>query len=256
MHSCIYVGRIHHRRHVPLEHGFRYRLYMLYVDLDELPRVRRGWLLPEARFAPVAFRRDDHMKGTQSSLSDAVRELVESRTGERPAGPIRLLTGPRCFGYYFSPLNLYYCFDPGGGSVRAVVAEVSNTPWREVHYYVLSDGNRTGESGELCFTHPKDFHVSPFMDMDLRYDWRLCQPGSRLAVEIDNFRQDELVFEARLELTRRELRRTRLLRMLLQHPWMTGRIIQGIYFQAFRLWRKKCPFYPHPEHLSRPPEGR
>ena len=102
-------------------------------------------------------------------------DLVEERTGWRPVGPIRLLTLLRNWGYYFSPLSLYYCFDRAGQTVDAVVAEVSNTPWRERHWYVLWQGNRIGEPSQLRFRHPKGFHVSPFMDMDMQYEWHLTR---------------------------------------------------------------------------------
>lgn len=252
MHSRIYLGQVSHRRYIPREHRFRYGLYMVYLDLDELPALMSDGVLRRARFAPLSFRGEDHLSGPQPSLAEAVCDLVEEQTSKRPTGPIRLLTGLRCFGYYFSPLNLYYCFDPEGDTVETVVAEVSNTPWRETHYYVLSDANRAGQSGELCFSHPKCFHVSPFMQMDLQYDWRLTQPGSRLAVQITNRHGSERVFQASLTLSRRELGRSQLLRMLLRYPWMTGRVVLAIYYQAFRLWRKKCQSYPHPKHRSRP----
>lgn len=248
MDSCIYVGRVDHRRYRPLEHGFGYPIFMLYLDLDELSRLRSRRILGRSRMAPLSFRRQDHISNSAPTLADAVRELVNEKTGIRPTGPIRLLTGLRCFGYYFSPLNLYYCFDPEGRAVEQIVAEVSNTPWREVHYYVLWQGNRTGGSEELAFSHPKGFHVSPFMGMDLQYDWHLNQPGSRCTVQITNRHDDDMVFDARLALERRQLNRLQLLRLLLRYPCMSGRIALAIYSQAFRLWRKKCPFYPHPNH--------
>jgi len=128
------------------------------------------------------------------------------------------------------------------------VAEVSNTPWRETHHYVLSDANRIGKSDDLRFSHDKAFHVSPFMDMDCRYEWRLTTPDSRLAARITNSLEGERVFQAELALSRRELTRSNMRRMLFKYPWMTGRIVSAIYYQAFRLWRKGCPFYPHPKH--------
>ena len=252
MHSCIYVGQVGHRRFAPTEHRFRYRLYMLYLDLGELPTLIDQGVLRKARFAPLSFRPEDHRVSPERTLAEAVGDLVEEQTGNRPAGPIRLLTGLRCFGYYFSPLNLYYCFGRDGKAVETVVAEVSNTPWRETHYYVLSDVNRIGRSGELRFAHPKGFHVSPFMGMDMQYEWQLSQPDSQLTVQIANRKESDGVFEASLVLDRRQLSKSRLVRLLLRYPWMTGRIMAGIYYQAFRLWRKKCPYYPHPEHHDQP----
>jgi len=255
MQSCIYIGHVRHRRFVPTEHQFRYGLYMLYLDLEELPALLREGMFSKSSFAPLSFRREDHPLGLERSLHDAVRDTVEDNWGERPTGPIRLLTGLRCFGYYFSPLNIYYCLAPDDKKVETIVAEVSNTPWRETYHYVLSGANRVGRDGDLRFSHDKAFHVSPFMDMDCRYDWRLTMPGSRLAARITNSEAGERVFQAELALSRRELNRRGLRKMLFRYPWMAGRIVSAIYYQAFRLWRKGCPFHPHPKHRGQTTGG-
>ncbi len=249
MHSCLYQGNVQHRRLSPVEHAFRYGLYLVYLDLDELPRLLEGgYGLNRAAFAPASFRRRDHLGDPQVPLADAVRELVHERTGWRPVGPIRLLTLLRNWGYYFNPLSLYYCFAPGTQEVEAVVAEVSNTPWRERHWYVLWQGNCIGEPAQLRFRHPKEFHVSPFLDLDLVYEWHVPVPDEQLRVALANSRGQERVFDASFVLKRRELTRGNMLRTLVRFPWMTARVIQAIHWQAFCLWRKKCPFYPHPKH--------
>jgi len=242
MHSCIYEGQVVHRRRSPIDHAFSYRLYMVYLDLAELPD-----LVPQRNFGAVTFLRGDHMKEFDGPIDSSVRDLVEGRTGVRPRGPIRLLTQLRYFGYYFSPLNLYYCFDEDGTAVESVVAEVSNTPWGEQHCYVLWEGNRTDPSGGLEFSHEKSFYVSPFMDMDVFYDWRLNTPGKNLLAHIDNHRGEEPFFNASLSLTRQAFSRRNLTRMLVRYPIMTARITAAIYYQALKLWWKKCPFYPHPK---------
>lgn len=252
MNSCIYVGHLRHKRLVPAAHRFCYRLFMLYLDLDELPHLTESGLVPDSRWRPISFQREDHMGNPRQPLCEAVADLVEQRSGKRPAGPIRLLTPPRNGGHYFSPLSLYYCFDPEGLRVESVVAEVRNIPWRQMHCYVLSDANRLGRPGQLLFDHPKGFHVSPFMDMDMRYRWRLCAPGDRLAVGITNRKEDQPIFHAALALGRRELSRAALARLFLRYPWWNARIILAIHFQAFRLWRKQCPYYPHPERAGTP----
>jgi len=235
-----------------VEHAFRYGLYLVYLDLDELPRLLEGgYGLSRAAFAPASFRRTDHQGDPQVPLADAVRELVHERTGWRPAGPIRLLTLLRNWGYYFNPLSLYYCFASGTQEVEAVVAEVSNTPWRERHWYVLWQGNRSGEPSQLKFRHPKDFHVSPFLDLDFVYQWHLSPPREQLNVALAALRGEERVFDASFSLQRRELTRGNMLRTLARFPWMTARVVQAIYWQAFHLWRKKCPFYAHPKHRQR-----
>jgi DUF1365 family protein len=248
MHSCLYEGYLQHRRLTPVEHVFRYGLYLVYLDLDELPSLwEGGYGLHRTRFSPASFLRRDHVGDPEIPLADAVRGLVEQQTGWRPEGPIRLLTLLRNWGHYFCPLCLYYCFDRSRQTVDAVVAEVTNTPWHERHWYVLWKGNRMEGAAPLRFRHPKGFHVSPFLDMDMCYEWHLDEPGERLSVGIVNSRGDQRLFDVSLVLQRRELGRGTMLRTLLRRPWMTGRVVQAIYWQAFRLWWKKCPFYPHPK---------
>jgi uncharacterized protein len=251
MFSCIYNGYVEHRRLSPVEHRFRYSLYMLYLDLDELPSLLQGGFgLHNAFFSPASFCRKDHPIDPHAPLAGAVCGLVEKRTGLRPAGPVRLLTLLRNFGYYFSPLNLYFCLDGGGQEVRAIVAEVTNTPWLEKHWYVLWEGNRTGEQPKLHFRLPKDFHVSPFMGMEALYEWRLSEPGQRLGISIANLQEGRRYFEVTMALERQELSRGTMLRALARHSWMTARISHAIYWQALLLWRKKCPFHPHPTYQS------
>lgn len=252
MHSCLYLGHVQHRRLSQAAHRFRYGLYLAYLDLEELPTLLKGGCgLGRSAFSPAAFRRTDHLGDPQTPLADALRTLVEERTRRRPAGPIRLLTPLRNWGHYFSPLSLYYCFDAAGQKVDVVVAEVCNTPWHERHWYVLHGGNRIGDSAQLRFRHPKGFHVSPFMDMNMLYQWRLREPGTTLSVGIITSRDNERLFDVSMVLKRRELTRWSMLRTVARYPWMTARVVQAIYWQAFHLWRKKCPFYSHPKHRHR-----
>jgi DUF1365 family protein len=137
--------------------------------------------------------------------------------------------------------------------VETIVAEVNNTPWGEQHHYVLWAGNRTGSDRRLHFRHPKDFHVSPFMSMDLQYDWKLSAPGSRLRVGLAALRDGKRTFDASLTLTRRPFTKGELRRAQIRFPMMTAQIVGAIYYQALRLWLKKCPFYPHPKTRNSTP---
>jgi DUF1365 family protein len=248
MHSCIYEGSVTHRRWQPVTHEFRYRLFMVYLDLDELPSlVGDGGLIASNRYATRSLRRADHLYDAERPLATEVRELVRQRTGTWPGGPIQLLTQLRYFGYYFSPLNLFYVYNEHHGTrVDCVVAEVSNTPWNERHCYVLWDGNRTGRDDDLQFAHRKEFHVSPFMDMDMTYRWRLSEPGANLTVQLANLRGSEQLLDVGMTMQRRELSKQQLRHMTLRYPIMTARISSAIYYQALKLWWKKCPFYTHP----------
>jgi DUF1365 family protein len=215
---------------------------MVYLDLAELSD-----LVPQRRFGAATFLRSDHLKQSYGPIDTSVRDLVENHTGTRPRGSIRLLTQLRYFGYYFSPLNLFYCFDEDGSRVESIVAEVSNTPWSEQHCYVLWEGNRTEALGDLQFTHEKAFHVSPFMDMNVNYDWRLSEPGTNLLARIHNHRGDDPFFTASLALKRQAFSKRNLSRMLIRYPIMTAHITAAIYYQALKLWWKKCPYYSHPK---------
>lgn len=256
MESCLYEGTVSHQRHVPKPHGFRRKLFMVYLDLGELDTAFAGrWLWSTRRPALAWFRRADHLGDPAVPLDVAVRDLVEARLGWRPSGPIRLLTHLRYLGFVFNPVSFYYCFDEAGEQVEAIVADVSNTPWGERHPYVV----RPAEPGALRFALGKQFHVSPFLPMDLDYDWRFSPPGERLAVHMVNSRQGEKLFEATLALQRRAIDGPGLARTLLRHPAMTQMVVAGIYVEAFRLWRKRTPFYPHPRQTPAPnpaPEAR
>ncbi|NIP23504.1 DUF1365 family protein, partial [candidate division KSB1 bacterium] len=138
MNSCLYEGRVCHRRFEPRPHTFSYPVFYAYLDLDELDRVFSGrWFWSTARPAPVRFRRKDYLGDSAVSLQAAVRERISSETGKAPTGPIRVLSHLRHFGFSFNPVSFYYCFDPTDSFVETIVAEITNTPWNEQHAYVL-----------------------------------------------------------------------------------------------------------------------
>lgn len=248
MNSALYVGRVHHRRATPVEHAFSLPLFLVYLDLDELPEVFAGhWLWGVERRTVASFRRADHLGDPGVPLSDAVRKEVEGQTGRAPTGPIRLLTNLRYWGFVFNPVSFYYCFDESG-ALDVVVADVSNIPWNERHRYVLPRDAATPEDSGLRWRDPKRFHVSPFIGMDCDYDWKVEAPGERLRVTIANERAGERFFSAHLDLARREIDGRGLARTLAAHPFMTARVVAGIYAQAWRLRRKGVPWLPHPEH--------
>jgi DUF1365 family protein len=190
--SCVYEGWVRHRRFEPVEHAFRYRIRLLYADVE----------------------------------AEAVLDLVEERTGQRPAGPVRLLTQPRRLGVGFNPVSFYFCFD-GEDRVEAVAAEVTSTPWGERHTYVLP-----GRSGVL----EKRLHVSPFLGMDGEYAWRVSEPGETLHVHIENRESERTVFDATLSLRRRAPGRA-------GHPLA---VLARIYLQAARLKLRGVPVHRHP----------
>jgi len=224
---------------------------MVYLDLGELPHVFAGrWLWGVERRRPASFRRADHLGDPDVPLDAAVRRTVAERTGREPEGPIRLLTQLRYWGFCFNPVSFYYCFDPAGERVETLLAEVHNTPWNERYCYVLSrEGPHAGPT--LRFRGAKAFHVSPFMGMDQTYHWKVTEPGETLHVSIANEEEGRgRFFGVSLDLERREITGASLVRSLAAHPFMTGRIVAGIYAQAWRLRRKGLPIFPHPGELD------
>lgn len=247
MDSCIFEGRVRHSRRLPVTHEFSYRVFMLYLDLDELPQLfENRWLWSDRRAAFARFRREDHLGDPTLPLASAVRDLVQERTGRRPEGPIRLLTHLRYFGYGFNPVSFYYCFDRSGSDLETIIAEVNNTPWGEQHCYVLPIDKPAAKNAVYRFQPEKVMHVSPFMSMDVDYDWAFSPPSDNLNVFMANERDGERVFHASLLLHRREITGRSLARVLLQYPLMTLRVITAIHWQALKLWLKRCPLYVHP----------
>jgi DUF1365 family protein len=248
VHSAIYDGHVAHRRHTPSMNTFRYRLYQLYVDLDEMDELfdRRG-LFSTRPFSPARFRRSDHLGADNEPLKESVRQLLAEH-GYTLEGPVRLLTHFRFLGYGSNPVSFYYCFDASGQRVERVIAEVTNTPWGEQHCYVLGEGLFV--AGNLTFEFDKAFHVSPFMTMDTRYEWRFSEPGDALKVHNNTFREGCKIFDATLTLTRIPLTRASLWRVWLRQPLMTFKVTALIYFQAARLWLKRVPFVTHPKKVQ------
>lgn len=251
MNSALYAGLVVHQRVGAVRHGFRYRVYMHLIDLDELETLDRDLrLFGYNRSRAVAFHDRDHLGDPARSVKDNLAEFLRSQGVEPPGGPIRLLTNCRVLGYVFNPVSFFYCYDQAG-LVRAIVAEVHNT-FGEQHCYLLRDAETrggTGASGADRVWHEKKvFHVSPYMSLDGTYRFELGVPGDGFQARIDLHRQESLVFASRLTLTRIPLNDRTLARLLVAYPLMTLRVIGSIHWQALRLWLKGAIYHPKPPY--------
>lgn len=220
---------------------------MLYLDLDELPGLfQRFWLWSLEKRNIASFRRRDHLRPETQDLKTAVYDLIEEHRGKRPSGPVRLLTNMSYFGLRFNPVSFFYCFNAAGDQLEYIVAEVNNTPWGEQFCYVMDAADNQNLPDAQRYFARKQFHVSPFMDMDIDYDWRLSKPGENLSVHMENHHDGGKMFDATMQLERRPVNRAELAGALIRYPFMSFKVVGAIYFEALRIWLKRIPFISHP----------
>lgn len=250
--SAIYTGVVRHRRFAPRKHDFTYNVYMMYIDLSEIDTVLEKspfWSCKSWR--PARFVRQDYFGDPEVPLQEAVRMEVNRRLGTELTGPIRLLTNARYFGYLINPISVYYCFDKQE-NLRAMMLEVTNTPWDErVTYVFPCDPAKHTQRTRI----DKTMHVSPFHPMNHYYDWRSTVPGHKIAIHMQNKELDSLencVFDATLSLRREPITSANLTSVLWRYPWMTAKVVWGIYWQALKLFIKRVPIHDHPKHSTGP----
>ena len=232
--SCIYSGWVMHRRLRPVLHHFRYRAWWLLLDLDEIDLLDRQLrLFSRGRGNLISFHDRDHGHSVEDLRGEIERLLATSGIAF-DGGRIRLLCAPRVLGYQFNPLSIYFCHQRSGG-LAAIVYEVHNT-YGERHSYCLAAAPRG--DGVVSQSADKRFYVSPFIDMEMRYDFRVAPPDESLRVGITGSQRDSPVIHAVLQAQRRELSDRHLLALLVTHPLVTWKVTGAIHFEALRLWWK------------------
>ncbi len=241
MPNQIAQGTVRHRRYVDCAHQFSYSLYMLHLDLATLAEAfADSRLCGYNRFNYLHFRRRDYLQHPAANLLDAAKSTVLEATGAT-VDRVHLLTHLACLGYCFNPISLYCCFS--GNQLTHCIVAVTNTPWGKTHEYVLPV-EQTGEC-RYRMVFRKALRVSPFLTMDYQYAVRLKYQADRIILHIENQKEGVRHFDATLSLSTTPLTPQALRKTLWKHPFMTGKVITAIYWQAFHLWRKGAPFIGH-----------
>lgn len=244
---CIYIGGVFHKRHIPFEHAFRYRVFTLLLDIDEIPTLSKTLkTFSFNRFNLFSLHERDHGPRDGSPIRPWIEAAAQEKSINIKDGKIMMLTFPRILGYVFNPITLYFCHDKNG-ALKAILYQVKNTFGGQHGYMLRVAPNETIIKQECA----KNFHVSPFIHMDCTYKFRLTQPAETLDFAIHQFTgENEKILTATWDGVRAPLNDKILIKTLLTHPLLTLKIITAIHWQALKLWLKGAKFIPSPP----PPE--
>lgn len=244
MFSRIYEGKVYHKRFKPKIHELKYKVFSFLFDLDELESLDKSLkLFSYNKRNVISFWNKDHGDAKETPLRPYVEKILDEAGISANGGPIRLLCYPRLFGYVFNPLSIYYCYD-NGEQLIAIIYEVTNT-FGERHSYVIPADQQDNEViRQKC---QKGFYVSPFMEMDAEYAFRMVTPSDRISVSITQTDQEGLLLKASFSGSATALNDSALIRILTRYPLMTIKVIVGIHWEALKLWRKGV------ELVTRPP---
>ncbi len=232
MNSCIYNGEVSHTRFKPVKHFLKYKTFSLFIDLDEIDRLDKGIpIFSINNFNVFSFYNKDHGKRDGKSLKNWVIESLKRFKVKINVNKIKLLCYPRIFGYVFNPLSIFYCYE--NDLLKAVFYEVKNT-FNEQHTYIFKTKNNESIT-QKC---RKKFYVSPFMDMDTFYNFKLLNPNEKLFVSIKQTDKKGSILNAVQTGKRKEFNFKQLVFNFFRYPLMTIKIIIAIHYEALLLWKK------------------
>ena len=235
--SCLYNGSVVHKRFKPKAHFFKYKVFSLYINLKEINKINKQIpFFSYNKFNLISFYDKDHGDRDGTSLNIWVKKKLERAGIKKDINNIYLLCYPRIFGYVFNPLSIFFVFNKSS-SLIAILYEVKNT-FGEQHTYIF----KTKDSNLIKNHCYKKFHVSPFMDLNSTYNFKILKPGKKLSIIIDQRDREGKLLFASQDGKKIELNSKNLLISYLKHPLMTFKIISAIHFEALRLWLKRIKF--------------
>ena len=237
MNSSIYNGTVIHKRFKPKIHFFKYKVFSLLIDLSDLNYLNKKIsFFSYNSFNLISFFDKDHGDRDGSSLIDWVKKNLTENNINSENIKIKLLCYPRIFGYVFNPLSVFFVYDYNENLI-SILYEVKNT-FGEQHTYVFKAEN----NNLLQHNCSKKFHVSPFIEMNCDYFFRILRPSEKISVVIDQYQLNEKILYASQDGKRVDFNSKELLKSYLKHPLMTFKIISAIHFEAFKLWIKGIRF--------------
>lgn len=245
--SALYVGSVMHRRLAPRRHRLRYRVFWILVELDDPEALAGLRFLSRDRFNLVSFHEADHGNGGEEPLRAYVERMLVRHGIEWDGGRIALLCMPRILGYVFNPLSIYFCYRRDG-SIAALLYEVRNT-FGQMHSYLIPVTSRTSLIRQRC---AKTFYVSPFLGMDLTYDFRIAPPSDKVSLVVSAGNREGPVLVASLAGERRALSDRTIALALLTHPLLTLKVVGAIHWQAVKIWWKGIQLHPRPPAPTHP----
>jgi DUF1365 family protein len=243
--AALYFGEVMHARLKPVGHRFSYRVMSLLIDLDRLDEAdRQSPLFGINRAALYSFNESDHGKRDGSSLRAYAQACAEAQGIDLSGGRVLLLCYPRLLGFTFNPLSVYFCHR-ADGELALIIYEVRNT-FGDIHCYALPVKPGEASAAGIRQQHDKQFYVSPFVEMAMRYHFRVLPPGDNVRLRILETDREGPLLAATFNGTRRALTTSALLRAFLALPLVTMKIVAAIHWEALRLWLKGARLVPRP----------
>lgn len=238
MDGCLYYGWVRHRRFKPIKHDFTYRVFMYFVDIDTPQKYFSLPLIHSTKLSLYWYREQDYLNKTR------IKEIIFNHFNTEFDGKVYLLTYIRTFGFGFNPVNFYYCYE--NSQLKYIVSEITNTPWLEKHAYAF----QVTDNQKMLYEFNKEFHVSPFLPMEMRYQWFFTQPLEKLHIQMNNFKDGEKYFDATLNLTSKPITKRTLIKSHLTYPLLPLMVKVRIYWNALLLKLKGAKFYTHPSKIK------